>query len=95
MEFCGLVRWRGVVCLIITDKDWIWVKLGFEMGTAGRDFEERDRREEEQQCRICANEVTRKDGVHIFAEEGKRHYLQSNIRKYLYILVSSKDTLRN
>lgn len=58
------------------------------MGTAGRDFEERDRREDDEQCRICANDVTRKDGVNIFAEEGKRHYLQTNIRKYLYILVS-------
>lgn len=58
------------------------------MGTAGRDFEERNHHDNDEQCRICANYVTKKEGVDIFDEEGKRHYLQTNIRKYLYILVS-------
>lgn len=61
------------------------------MGTAGRDFE-RDR-EDEIHCRICASDIPRNDGVHIFAEDGRRHYLQTKIRKYLYILVSSEDKL--
>ncbi|KAG7199345.1 hypothetical protein KM043_018191 [Ampulex compressa] len=61
------------------------------MGTAGRDFE-RDR-EEELQCRICASDIIRNDGLHIFAEDGRRHYLQTKIRKYLYILVSFEDKL--
>ena len=56
------------------------------MGTASRDFE-RDR-EDEIHCRICASDIPRNDGVHIFAEDGRRHYLQTKIRKYLYILVS-------
>ncbi|XP_076228681.1 uncharacterized protein LOC116433631 isoform X2 [Nomia melanderi] len=59
------------------------------MGTAGRDFE-RDR-EDELHCRICASDIPRNDGVHIFAEDGRRHYLQTKIRKYLYISVSSED----
>lgn len=63
------------------------------MGTAGRDFEERNHHDNDEQCRICANYVTKKEGVDIFDEEGKRHYLQTNIRKYLYILVSSEDKL--
>ncbi|XP_060818560.1 zinc finger protein 62 homolog isoform X3 [Bombus pascuorum] len=61
------------------------------MGTASRDFE-RDR-EDEIHCRICASDIPRNDGVHIFAEDGRRHYLQTKIRKYLYILVSSEDKL--
>lgn len=61
------------------------------MGTAGRDFE-RDRKDE-LRCRICASDVPGNDGVHIFAEDGRRHYLQTKIRKYLYILVSSEDKL--
>ncbi|KAK2581350.1 hypothetical protein KPH14_008117 [Odynerus spinipes] len=61
------------------------------MGTAGRDFE-RDR-EDGLQCRICACDVTGNDGVNIFTEDGRRHYLQTKIRKYLYILVSSEDKL--
>ncbi|XP_043255841.1 zinc finger protein 358-like [Colletes gigas] len=61
------------------------------MGTAGRDFE-RDR-DDKLHCRICASDIPRNDGVHIFAEDGRRHYLQTKIRKYLYILVSSEDKL--
>ncbi|XP_017891888.1 zinc finger protein 177-like [Ceratina calcarata] len=61
------------------------------MGTAGRDFEHD--REDEPYCRICASDIPRNNGVHIFAEDGRRHYLQTKIRKYLYILVSSEDKL--
>ncbi|XP_019700693.1 zinc finger protein 493 isoform X2 [Harpegnathos saltator] len=66
------------------------------MGTAARDFEQRDRQADHRpmvfQCRICAANITAgNDGVHIFAEDGRRHYLQTKIRKYLYILVSSED----
>ncbi|XP_046423805.1 zinc finger protein 16-like isoform X1 [Neodiprion fabricii] len=60
------------------------------MGTAGRDF---DRDRECEQCRICANNVSKDEGVYIFSEESRRHYLQAKIRKYLYVLVSSDDKL--
>ncbi|KZC07417.1 hypothetical protein WN55_09409 [Dufourea novaeangliae] len=61
------------------------------MGTAGRDFE-RDR-EDQLHCRICASDIPKSEGIHIFAEDGRRYYLQTKIRKYLYILVSSEDKL--
>ncbi|XP_014474550.1 PREDICTED: zinc finger and BTB domain-containing protein 49-like isoform X2 [Dinoponera quadriceps] len=66
------------------------------MGTAARDLGQRDRQADRRpavfQCRICAATITADDdGLHIFAEDGRRHYLQTKIRKYLYILVSSED----
>ncbi|KYN31462.1 hypothetical protein ALC56_14343 [Trachymyrmex septentrionalis] len=65
------------------------------MGTAARDFEQqRDRQADRSaaQCRICATDIATDDGgMHIFAEDGRRHYLQTKIRKYLHILVSSED----
>lgn len=36
-------------------------------------------------CRICFEE--RDKGLLIFSEEGKKMYLQTKIRKYLYITV--------
>ncbi|KYM79039.1 Serendipity locus protein H-1 [Atta colombica] len=65
------------------------------MGTAARDLEQqRDRQADRSaaQCRICATDIATDDGgMHIFAEDGRRHYLQTKIRKYLHILVSSED----
>lgn len=65
------------------------------MGTAAHDLEQqRDRRTNRSatQCRICAVDIALKDdGMHIFAEDGRRHYLQTKIRKYLHILVSLED----
>lgn len=66
------------------------------MGTAAHDLEQqRDRRADEDrrssatQCRICAADIALDDDrMHIFAEDGRRHYLQTKIRKYLHILVS-------
>lgn len=62
------------------------------MGTAARDLEQqRDRQADRSaaQCRICATDIATDDGgMHIFAEDGRRHYLQTKIRKYLHILVS-------
>ncbi|XP_043285634.1 zinc finger protein 558-like [Venturia canescens] len=48
---------------------------------------------ETEQCRICASDVDAEERIDIFAEESRRKYLQSKIRKYLYILVSSEDKL--
>lgn len=67
------------------------------MGTAARDLATRDRQTDYRpmvfHCRICAaNIAANNDGVHIFAEDGRRHYLQTKIRKYLYILVSNRET---
>ncbi|KAG5315000.1 ZN177 protein, partial [Acromyrmex insinuator] len=64
------------------------------MGTAARDLEQqRDRQADRSaaQCRICATDIADDGGMHIFAEDGRRHYLQTKIRKYLHILVSSED----
>ncbi|GAB1866082.1 Serendipity locus protein H-1 [Camponotus japonicus] len=65
------------------------------MGTAAHDLEQqRDRRADRfaTQCRICAADIALDDdGMHIFAEDGRRHYLQTKIRKYLHILVSLED----
>lgn len=66
------------------------------MDTAIRDFEQQQRDRQANrpaaQCRICAADIaTDDDGMHIFAEDGRRHYLQTKIRKYLHILVSSED----
>lgn len=71
------------------------------MGTAGRDLFERGggggggggggavvENRETEQCRICASDVDAEERIDIFAEESRRKYLQSKIRKYLYILVS-------
>lgn len=66
------------------------------MGTAARDLQQqqqqqqRDRQTDRSssQCRICAADIADDDGMNIFAEDGRRHYLQTKIRKYLYILVS-------
>jgi len=63
------------------------------MDTATRDLEQqRDRQADRRtaaQCRICAADIVADDdGMHIFAEDGRRHYLQTKIRKYLHILVS-------
>ncbi|KAK5639383.1 hypothetical protein RI129_011875 [Pyrocoelia pectoralis] len=44
-----------------------------------------------QSCRICSTEL--ENGVMVFGEEGKKLYLQSKIRKYLYIKVSVEDKL--
>lgn len=68
------------------------------MDTAARDLEQqqRDRHADRPvaQCRICAADITDDDGMHIFAEDGRRHYLQTKIRKYLHILVSKKPRAR-
>ncbi|KAL0108629.1 hypothetical protein PUN28_015233 [Cardiocondyla obscurior] len=64
------------------------------MSTAARDSEQRDRQADRfaAHCRICAADIaTDDDGMHIFAEDGRRHYLQTKIRKYLHILVSLED----
>ncbi|XP_012230056.1 zinc finger protein weckle-like isoform X2 [Linepithema humile] len=65
------------------------------MGTAARDLQQqqRDRQADRSlsQCRICAADIVDDDGMNIFAEDGRRHYLQTKIRKYLYILVLSED----
>ncbi|CAG5101601.1 Similar to wdn: Serendipity locus protein H-1 (Drosophila melanogaster) [Cotesia congregata] len=46
------------------------------------------------QCRICAEYISDKnDVVNIFDEDAKCNHLQTKIRKYLYILVSSEDRL--
>ncbi|XP_070161166.1 zinc finger protein 391 [Polyergus mexicanus] len=67
------------------------------MGTAAHDLEQqRDRRADRSatQCRICAADIALDDdGMHIFAEDGRRHYLQTKIRKYLHILVSLEDKI--
>lgn len=66
------------------------------MGTAAHDLEQqRDRRADRSatQCRICAVDID-DDGMHIFAEDGRRHYLQTKIRKYLHILVSHERVSR-
>ncbi|XP_011504407.1 PREDICTED: zinc finger protein 771-like [Ceratosolen solmsi marchali] len=47
---------------------------------------------EMRRCRICAGSVQAK-AARIFADEGRRRNLQRNIRKYLYISVSSEDRL--
>ncbi|KAK0087872.1 hypothetical protein PV325_013861 [Microctonus aethiopoides] len=50
--------------------------------------------DEELQCRICAEYITDNNGrIHIFGEEARKNYLQTKIRKYLYVLVSSDDRL--
>ncbi|XP_011647688.1 zinc finger protein 177-like isoform X1 [Pogonomyrmex barbatus] len=69
------------------------------MGTAARDLEQQQQQQRDRQadrpvaqCRICAIDITTDDdGMHIFAEDGRRHYLQTKIRKYLHVLVSSED----
>ncbi|XP_067010599.2 zinc finger protein 628 [Anabrus simplex] len=42
-------------------------------------------------CRICTAEQT--DGILIFSEDGKKLYLEAKMKKYLYITVSSDDSL--
>lgn len=70
------------------------------MGSAARDLvqQQRDRQAADRpaaQCRICAADIsTDDDGMHIFAEDGRRHYLQTKIRKYLHILVSEGPRAR-
>lgn len=44
---------------------------------------------DELQCRICANNITdRNNKIHLLDDNARRNYLQTKIRKYLYILVS-------
>lgn len=69
------------------------------MNTAARDLQRQQRNRQADrlvaQCRICAADIaTDDDGMHIFAEDGRRHYLQTKIRKYLHILVSKKTRAR-
>ncbi|XP_020277581.1 zinc finger and BTB domain-containing protein 17-like isoform X2 [Pseudomyrmex gracilis] len=75
------------------------------MDTTIRDLEQRQQQQQQQQqqrnrqadrslphCRICAADIAAVDGgIHIFGEDGRRHYLQTKIRKYLYILITSED----
>lgn len=70
------------------------------MSSTARDLEQqqqqqhRDRQAANRpaaQCRICATDIaTDDDWMHIFAEDGRGHYLQIKIRKYLHILVSGE-----
>ncbi|XP_057331282.1 zinc finger and BTB domain-containing protein 49-like [Microplitis mediator] len=53
-----------------------------------------DLNQDELQCRICAEYISDKnDRINIFDEDAKCNHLQTKIRKYLYILVSSEDRL--
>ncbi|XP_034937410.1 zinc finger protein 691-like [Chelonus insularis] len=62
----------------------------YEMDTNGCNL----RSDEELQCRICAEYVEDKNGkMYIFDDDAKKNYLQTKIRKYLYVLVSLEDRL--
>ncbi|XP_063978728.1 zinc finger protein 625-like [Diachasmimorpha longicaudata] len=51
------------------------------------------RKNDDELCRVCASAVGKEESVQIFAEEGRRNYLQTKMRKYLYVLVSREDRL--
>ena len=83
------------MCFVIFTVNALLTLRFFEMGTAGRELFEREQRGDNERCRICASDVHENERVDIFADDTRKKYLQTKIRKYLYILVSNTYFIYN